>query len=57
MQALGAYGFLGLSRDLRHFLDHIPAGLANLLGATARDSSLPALHALCLKCRAALKNP
>jgi aminoglycoside/choline kinase family phosphotransferase len=57
MQALGAYGFLGLSRGLRHFLDHIPAGLANLLGVTARVGSLPALHALCLKCRAALKNP
>jgi aminoglycoside/choline kinase family phosphotransferase len=56
MQALGAYGFLGLHRHLRHFLDHIPAGLANLLNATAAAGSLPALHALCLKCRAALKN-
>lgn len=56
MQALGAYGFLGLSRNLKAFLDHIPAGLANLLRATGRVDSLPALHALCLKCRAVLKN-
>ncbi len=55
MQALGAYGFLGLARNLTHFLDHVPAGLANLLGATARVDSLPALHALCLKCQAAMK--
>ncbi len=54
MQALGAYGFLGLGRNLKHFLDHIPAGLANLTRAAARSGSLPTLHALCLQCRSVL---
>lgn len=30
MQALGAYGFLGLAKGNRHFLCHIPAALASL---------------------------
>ena len=35
MQALGAYGFLGRTSGLDAFLAHIPAGLDNLLRATA----------------------
>src|SRR5208337_2062155 len=34
MQALGAYGFLGLEKGLDDFIAHIPAGLDNLLRAT-----------------------
>ncbi len=30
MQALGAYGFLGIVRGKKHFLGHIPAALTNL---------------------------
>jgi aminoglycoside/choline kinase family phosphotransferase len=30
MQALGAYGFLGLVRGHKHFLQHIPRALASL---------------------------
>jgi aminoglycoside/choline kinase family phosphotransferase len=30
MQALGAYGFLGLVKERTHFLDHIPRALSNL---------------------------
>jgi hypothetical protein len=30
MQALGAYGFLGLVRGHEHFLKHIPAALNSL---------------------------
>jgi aminoglycoside/choline kinase family phosphotransferase len=30
MQALGAYGFLGLAKGNRHFLAHVPAALTSL---------------------------
>jgi N-acetylmuramate 1-kinase len=30
MQALGAYGFLGLVRDHRHFLEHVPKAIRSL---------------------------
>lgn len=30
MQALGAYGFLGLAKGNRHFLEHVPAALTSL---------------------------
>jgi len=50
MQALGAYGFLGLKKGLKTFLNHIPAGLRHLLDATSRVESLPLLHELCLEC-------
>ncbi len=56
MQALGAYGFLGLNKGLKAFLDHIPAGLHHLLEATSRVSSLPLLHDLSLKCQKATKS-
>ena len=46
MQALGAYGFLGLQKGLPAFLDHVPAGLANLQKATAHAASLPRLQEL-----------
>jgi N-acetylmuramate 1-kinase len=50
MQALGAYGFLGLKKGLKGFLGHVPAGLRNLLGATSRAPSLPRLQELSQSC-------
>lgn len=51
MQALGAYGFLGLKKGLVAFLDHIPAGLRNLHRATSHVTSLPLLRELCTECQ------
>jgi N-acetylmuramate 1-kinase len=56
MQALGAYGFLGLTRGLKAYLDHIPAGLENLTRAALHTVSLPRLLELCERCRSALGN-
>jgi aminoglycoside/choline kinase family phosphotransferase len=55
MQALGAYGFLGLKKGLNAYLDHIPAGLRNLLLATSHLSTLPRLRELSLKCQRAVE--
>jgi len=46
MQALGAYGFLGLKKGLTSYLNHIPQGLKNLQLATSQVSTLPALREL-----------
>jgi N-acetylmuramate 1-kinase len=54
MQALGAYGFLGLKKGLKVFLDHIPKGLAGLLRATTHVGSLPRLRELSGTCRLAI---
>jgi aminoglycoside/choline kinase family phosphotransferase len=54
MQALGAYGFLGLKKGLEAFLDYIPAGLRNLRQAVAHVPSLPHLRELSLSCLQAL---
>ena len=40
MQALGAYGFLGLVKDHRHFLEHIPKAVRSLREAVAGISGL-----------------
>jgi hypothetical protein len=50
MQALGAYGFLGLTKGLPAFLTHIPAGLNNLLRAISHVASLPHLADLSQAC-------
>lgn len=54
MQALGAYGFLGLKKGLNAFLDHIPTGVRNLLHAAAQVASLPHLRDLSLSCQQAM---
>jgi len=51
MQALGAYGFLGLKKGLRDFLEHIPAGLRNLQQAAKHGASLPRLLELSQTCQ------
>jgi len=51
MQALGAYGFLGLQKGLKGFFEYIPDGLRNLQRATARVASLPHLRELTLACQ------
>jgi hypothetical protein len=46
MQALGAYGFLGLVRERQAFLQHIPAALKSLREILARIPGLEATHKL-----------
>jgi NDP-sugar pyrophosphorylase family protein/aminoglycoside/choline kinase family phosphotransferase len=53
MQALGAYGFLGLKRGKTHFLAHIGPALENLIVVTDEVGSLPHLNALARRCREA----
>jgi aminoglycoside/choline kinase family phosphotransferase/dTDP-glucose pyrophosphorylase len=55
MQALGAYGFLGLKRGRRDFLAHADSGLSNLIDASTRAKNLQALRRLALECRTALR--
>jgi aminoglycoside/choline kinase family phosphotransferase len=51
MQALGAYGFLGLTKKKPAFLQYIEPGLKNLIAATAHSPHLSALHELAIKCQ------
>jgi len=51
MQALGAYGFLGLKKGLKAYLDHIPVGLRNLHLATSKVASLHRLRELSTECQ------
>ena len=51
MQALGAYGFLGLKKGLRTYLDPIPAGLHHLHHAASHVASLPRLLDLSRACQ------
>src|SRR5437588_189460 len=43
MQALGAYGFLGLVKGHKHFLEHIPNALRSLRAAAANIDNLQPL--------------
>ena len=54
MQALGAYGCLGLKRGKPHFLAHIGPALANLAAITAEAGRLPHLEALARRCQEAI---
>jgi hypothetical protein len=40
MQALGAYGFLGLVKGHKHFLHHIPNALGSLRAVVATVENL-----------------
>jgi len=51
MQALGAYGFLGLKKELKPYLNHIPAGLQNLQLAATQAVSLRRLRELAKECQ------
>jgi len=55
MQALGAYGFLGLKKGLKAFFEHIPAGVQNLHLAASRVTSLPCLQQLSIGCQRAIE--
>jgi hypothetical protein len=46
MQALGAYGFLGIVKQRDDFLAHIPAALANLRQVLARIPELVGFRSL-----------
>ncbi len=50
MQALGAYGFLGLVKNKRDFLAHIPNGVKNLATVTSLTDTLPVLNDLARTC-------
>jgi N-acetylmuramate 1-kinase len=50
MQALGAYGFLGIKKGLRSYLEHVPAGLRNLRMAAENARALPLLQNVCSEC-------
>lgn len=56
MQALGAYGFLGLTKKKTDFLRHIDNGLANLLAAVSAAGDLPRLTDLAFACRKKIAN-
>ncbi len=43
MQALGAYGFLGLVKGYKHFLEHVPAAMKSLQGIGAEIDGLAEL--------------
>ncbi len=55
MQALGAYGFLGLKKGLKAFLEHIPAGIHHLQLASSQATSLPCLKELSMGCQRAIE--
>lgn len=50
MQALGAYGFLGLKKNKPDFLQHIDNGIKNLLTAATQAATLPVLRELAGVC-------
>ena len=55
MQALGAYGYLGLRRGLKNYLEYIPGGVRNLCSAAEHAASLPLLLEIGSLCSEALK--
>ncbi len=55
MQALGAYGFLGVTKGLKHFLEYIPSGLTQLFRATSHIPSVPILNELVIECQKAVE--
>lgn len=55
MQALGAYGFVGLKQGKKEFLGYIPAGLDHLIDALGRCDRFPKLTHLGVECRQAVE--
>jgi N-acetylmuramate 1-kinase len=55
MQALCAFGFLGLAKGHFEYLAHIPTGLANLSSVADQSRVLPTLCEVCNRCQSALK--
>jgi len=53
MQALGAYGFLGIKKGLKAYLEHVPSGLQNLL-LVMNTVSLPRLQELSYACQSSV---
>jgi aminoglycoside/choline kinase family phosphotransferase len=53
LQALGAYGFLGLKKNKPAFLEHIGNGLNNLLIAVNHATGLERLKDLAIQCQTA----
>jgi N-acetylmuramate 1-kinase len=49
MQALGAYGFLGLKKGLKDYLRHVPPAVQNLRMAAKNAGSLPTLLEVCTR--------
>lgn len=56
MQALGAYGFLGLKKNKPAFLQHTASGIKNLVTATANAGTLPVLNELAKNCQNSLSS-
>jgi aminoglycoside/choline kinase family phosphotransferase len=56
MQALGAYGFLGLTKGLKDYLAHVPAGLRNLRTAAESAGDLPILLEICERCEVTIRD-
>jgi len=50
MQALGAYGFLGLKKNKTDFLAHTESGTRNLIAATSQSDNLPILNEIARAC-------
>ncbi len=55
MQALGAYGFLGLTKGLTAFLDHIPVGLTRLQHAVSHVTTISCFPELLDKCQKSIE--
>jgi aminoglycoside/choline kinase family phosphotransferase len=55
MQALGAYGFLGMRKGLHAYFEHIPSGLQILHQAVQQVATLPRLHDLSQECQRAIE--
>jgi hypothetical protein len=55
MQALGAYGFLGLTKGLTAFLDHIPVGLDRLRHAASHVTTIPRFQELLGTCQVSIE--
>jgi len=51
MQALGAYGFLGLKKNKTDFLAHTENGLRNLMTAVSQTDHLPVLGEIARTCQ------